>query len=204
MFSLPPGHERVQNQHLQQFQLYLQSTWLRRNYQTQWRSRCGLSGRSSCLFSGFRCLWGTSNCHWQGGLCCAPKLEHFQKPLSVSWTWPCKQDTEYKPDPKMLPPSLSLSLIYTDWSEMVKLSCGLMCQNVEFFVCCILWAIEKRNHQAFLSVHNAKAIQVLEQHVQPSRWCLFQGSSCLIHQDNARPKFTVLQLHETMVQESGS
>ncbi len=30
-------------------------------------------------------------------------------------------------------------------------------------------------------------IKVLEQHMLPSRWCLFQGRSCVFQQDNAKP-----------------
>ncbi len=30
-------------------------------------------------------------------------------------------------------------------------------------------------------------IKVLEQHMLPSRWCLFQGRTCVFQQDNAKP-----------------
>ncbi len=45
-------------------------------------------------------------------------------------------------------------------------------------------------------------IKVLEQHMLPSRWCLFQGRPCVFQQDNAKPHsaaITTAWLHSRRV-----
>ncbi len=46
-------------------------------------------------------------------------------------------------------------------------------------------------------------IKVLEQHMLPSRWCLFQGRPCVFQQDNAKPHtaaITTAWIHSRRVQ----
>ncbi len=52
------------------------------------------------------------------------------------------------------------------------------------------------------TVNAERYIKVLEQHMLPSRWCLFQGRSCVFQQDNVKPHtaaITTAWLHSRRV-----